>query len=95
VQLLYVDGVEWAAPARPILSALIVTGNSEVLGLDRKFSLYRLDQHGGESLVARLGSLAPGVWNSGFRFDQALPEASRVLFFSHGVRIAFTDSSGI
>jgi hypothetical protein len=35
------------------------------------------------------------MWNSGFRFDQALPDAGRALFFSHGARIAFTDASGI
>jgi len=57
----------------------------EVLGLTRKFNLYRIDQRGSESLIARLGSLAPGVWNSGFRFDQARPGTNRVLFFSHGL----------
>ena len=94
--VLDVDGVQWTTPAHPALGRdLIVAGNDEVLGLDRKFNLYRIDKRGSESLIARLGSLAPGMWNSGFRFDQALPDASRVLFFSHGVRIAFTDSSGV
>jgi len=92
--ILHVDGVQWASPAHPRLGTFIVTDDSEVLGLDRKFNLYRFDQSGAESLVVRLGSLAPGMWNSGFRFAQALPDVNRVLFFSHGVRVAFTDSSG-
>jgi hypothetical protein len=93
--VLHVDGVEWSAPAHPALGTLVVTGDSEVLGLDHKFNLYRIDQRGGEALIVSLSSLAPGMWNSGFRFDQALPDASRMLFLSHGARIAFTDSSGI
>jgi hypothetical protein len=94
--VLHVDGVEWIAPAHPsLLSGVVVTGNSEVYGLDRKHNLYRIDQRGDETLIAHLGSLAPGMWNSGFRLDQTLPNASRMLFLSHGVRIAFTDSSGI
>jgi hypothetical protein len=93
--VLQVEGVEWPFPAHPTLGTLVVTGDSEVLGLDHKFNLYRLDQRGGEAMIVSLSSLAPGMWNSGFRFDQSLPGANRVLFFSHGARIAFTDSSGI
>jgi hypothetical protein len=92
---LHVDGVEWRMPANPRLGIFADTGRNEVLGLDRKFNLYRIDQHGNEALVARLGSLAPGMWNSGFRFDKAVPDAHRMLFLSHGARIAFTDTSGI
>jgi hypothetical protein len=94
--VLHVDGVEWIAPAHPSLqTTLVVAGNSAVLGLDRKYNLYRIDQRGGQSLIVRLGSLAPGMWNSGFHLDQALPDSNRMLVLSHGVRIAFTDSSGI
>ncbi len=93
--VLHVYGVEWATPVRPAITSMIVTGNGDVLGLDRKFSLYRIDQRGGESLIMHLGSLAPGMWNTGFRVDQALPDSNRMLIFSNGVRIAFTDSSGI
>ena len=91
---LHVDGVQWVSPTHPQLSSFIVVGENKLLGLDHKFNLYRFDPHGTESLVARLGSLAPGMWNSGFHFAQALPETRRVLFASEGVRIAFTDSSG-
>lgn len=93
--VLHVDGVQWPTPAHPVLRSLFVTGDDKVLGLDYKYNLYRMDQRGGEELLVSLSSLAPGMWNSGFRFDQALPEARRVLFFSHGARIAFTDASGI
>ena len=92
---LHVDGVDWTTPANPRLDIFVETGRNEILGLDRKFNLYRIDQHGNEAMIARLGSLAPGMWNSGFRFDVALPDDHRVLFFSHGSRIAFTDASEI
>jgi hypothetical protein len=92
--VLHVNGVEWSAPIHPSLSGLLAIGENEVLGLDQKHTLYRFDQRGDEALVMKLGSLTPGMWNSGFRFEQTLPDAARVLFFSHGARIAFTDSSG-
>jgi hypothetical protein len=93
--VLHVNGVEWSAPIHPSLSGLLAIGENEVLGLDQKHTLYRFDQRGDEALVVKLGSLTPGMWNSGFRFEQTLPDAARVLFFSHGARIAFTDSSGL
>jgi len=93
--VLHVEGVEWPTPAHPALQPFLVRGEGQVLGLDHKFNLYRIDQRGGEALVVSLSSLAPGMWNSEFRCDQALPDASRVLFISHGARIAFTDTSGI
>lgn len=92
---LRVDGVDWTTPANPARRIFADTGNNEVLALDPKFNLYRIDQHGNEALIAHLGALAPGMWNSGFRFDLALPDAHRMLFLSHGARIAFTDTSGI
>jgi len=92
---LHVDGVVWPRPARPSLNPCAAMESNEVLGLDHKFNLYRIDQRGGEVLIAHLGSLAPGMWNSGFRFDLALPDARRMLFFSYGARIAFSDTSGI
>jgi hypothetical protein len=92
---LRVDGAEWPRPARPSLQPCAALGSNEILGLDRKFNLYRMDRQGREALIAHLGSLAPGMWNSGFRFDLALPDARRMLFLSQGVRIAFTDTSGV
>jgi len=93
--VLQVDGVQWPTPSHPVLWSFFATGDDQVLGLDHKFNLYRIDQRGGEALLVSLSSLVPGMWNSGFRFDQALPDAGRALFFSHGARIAFTDASGI
>jgi hypothetical protein len=93
--VLHVEGVPWLTPAHPALWSFFVTGDGTVLGLDHKYNLYRIDQRGGEALVVGLSSLAPGMWNSEFRFDQALPDAGRVLFLSLGARIAFTDTSGM
>jgi hypothetical protein len=91
---LHVDGADWTTPANPKVGIFADIDGNAVLGLDRKFSLYRIDQHGDEALIARLASLAPGMWNSEFRSDMALPDAHRVLFRSHGARIAFTDAWG-
>jgi len=93
--VLHVNGVKWQTPKHSRLAGFVDAGNDELFMLDTKFNLYRINQPGDEALVARLGWLAPGMWNSGFRFDLALPEANRVLLYSHGARIAFSDTSGV
>jgi hypothetical protein len=93
--VLHVNGIKWMAPKHSRFAGFADAGNDELFMLDTKFNLYRINQPGNEELVARMGWLAPGIWNSGFRFDLALPEANRILLFSHGARIAFSDTSGV
>lgn len=91
---LRVDEVRWPTPSDPSLTTFSDIGRGEILGLDRKFNLYRVDQRGHETLIVRLGSLAPGMWHTAFQLDVALPEAGRILLRSYGVRIALSDSFG-
>ena len=93
--VLHVNGIKWETPKHSSFARFFDAGSVELFMLDPKFNLYRINQSGDEALVASLGWLAPGMRNSGFRFDLALPEANRVLLYSHGARIAFSDTSGI
>jgi hypothetical protein len=92
--VVHVDGIEWVTPKHPRVRIFAAPGDGQLLALDNRLNLYRINQRGEETRVARLGWLTPGMWN-GIRSNLALPDANRVLFFSHGARIAFTDRSGI
>jgi len=64
-----------------------------VLFLTDKHRLYLLNPSGAEQKIADLHWLAPG-WNAGFRWDLASGTVRRILFFSHGVRVPITDTTG-
>lgn len=93
--VVHVDEIERVIPKLPRVTIFADPGKGELLALDNKFNLYRINQRGDEARVARLSWLAPGMWNSGFGSNSARPDTNRILFFSHGARIAFTDTSGV
>ena len=77
--------------------AAVLPDPQTVLLLTDKRRLYLLTPSGAEKKIAELRWLVPGLnsGNSGFRWDLASGPAQRVLFYSHGVRVPITDTSGV